>query len=173
MIISRTVREVRPVITVATVRTVRTLPDDPKQVIKLGRTAALKLTHFIGKEQMSVILSAMRGEEGAWFAIKMIEMAELVENMAGTYDQHDKGNEAIVYLHYFTANTDAYITEKDKGSEDDEVKGVQHQAFGLSYIWELEMGYISLPELFRARAELDLHFTPTTVGKIREKYKLA
>jgi hypothetical protein len=46
----------------------------------------------------------------------------------------------------------------------------QHQAFGLvSLGYEPELGYISLPEILKAGAELDLHWTPTTVGEILEK----
>lgn len=55
-----------------------------------------------------------------------------------------------------------YITEKDWVA-------VQHQAFGLACVHETELGYISIVELLRCRAELNLHFTPRTLAAVRQE----
>jgi len=119
------------------------------------------LRRFIGPAQMAVIQHAMRGEEGAFFVGKMIEYAERIASMPKTYETDGKGDEAIAQLHYFTGGCDWYITEKD-------CEDVQHQAFGLACIHESELGYISIVDLLRCRAELDLHFTPRTLAEIRK-----
>ena len=119
------------------------------------------LRRFIGPTQMTVIQQAMRGEEGAFFVGKMIEYAERIAAMPKTYETDGKGDEAIAHLHYFTGGCDWYITEKD-------CEDVQHQAFGLACIHESELGYISIVDLLRCRAELDLHFTPRTLAEIRK-----
>ena len=120
------------------------------------------LRRFIGSAQMAVIQYAVRGEEGAFFVGKMIEYAERIATMPKTYETDGHGDQAIAHLHYFTGGCDWYITETDCGDE-------QHQAFGLACIHEDELGYISIVELLRCRAELDLHFTPTTLATIRQK----
>jgi hypothetical protein len=74
--------------------------------------------------------------------------------MPKTYEQDGLGQQAIAHLHYFTAGGDWYITERDTHPD-------QHQAFGAANLgYGAELGYISLPELLAAGAELDLHFTP-------------
>ena len=117
------------------------------------------LRRFIGSTQMAVIQHAMRGEEGAFFVGKMIEYAERIASMPKTYETDGTGDQAIAHLHYFTGGCDWYITEKD-------CEDVQHQAFGLACIHESELGYISIVDLLRCRAELDLHFTPRTLADI-------
>ena len=119
------------------------------------------LRRFIGPVQMAVIQHAMRGEEGAFFVGKMIEYAERIASMPKTYETDGKDDEAIAHLHYFTGGCDWYITEKD-------CEDVQHQAFGLACIQENELGYISIVDLLRCGAELDLHFTPCTLAEIRK-----
>ena len=78
-------------------------------------------------------------------------------------EQDGKGDNAIAYLHYFTANTDFYITEKDI---EDEIT----QAFRLvSFVSDYpEIGYISIEEVIKAGAEIDLHFEPKTLGEIKQ-----
>lgn len=82
-----------------------------------------------------------------------------------TYEQDGKGDQAIAYLHYFTSNGDFYITEKDI---DDGVT----QAFGLASIGDSypELGYISITELVKNGAEIDLHFEPKTLGEIKASF---
>lgn len=119
------------------------------------------LKQFIGKSQLSVILTAAKGEEGQFFIDKLIEIANVIQTMPKTYDQDGMGDKAIVYLHYFKGAGDWHITEKDKEDE-------QLQAFGLANLgYGGELGYISIEELIGAGVELDLYWKPKTIGEIR------
>ena len=93
-------------------------------------------------------------------------LGNLVANkMAKIYEQDGKGDDAIVYLHYFHASgADWYITERDISDE-------QHQAFGLADLGMgfPELGYISIEELKSVGAELDIHWTPKTLGAVKVK----
>lgn len=132
-------------------------------------TAALNsLNPFIGSAQKQVIGSlAHHGEEREFFRDKLCTLAALVAGMPKTYEQDGKGEQAIASLHYFTSGADWYITEKDSETSD---KPGQHQAFGLADLgYGAELGYISLVEILAAGAEIDLHWTPKTVGEIQEK----
>ncbi len=127
-------------------------------------TAATKaLQGFIPPAEMELMGALCRGEEGDFFRSKFVEFAERVAKMPKTYEQDSMGDEAIVYLHYFSSGCDWYITEKDMADE-------QHQSFGWADLgYGGELGYISLAELCQCRGvELDLHFTPTTLGTIKQ-----
>ena len=66
-------------------------------------------------------------------------MEKLVDENKAASD--GKGDDAVVYLHYFRGGMDWYITEKDMEEE-------QHQAFGLADLgYGGELGYISIQEL--------------------------
>lgn len=121
------------------------------------------LKGFIPTAQLQTIGKLCKGEEGEFFRSKLASLAELVDTMAKTYEQEGKGDDSIVYLHYFTGPCDWYIIEKDVGNE-------QHQTFGLADLgYGGELGYISLVELCAIQAvEIDLHFTPVTLGKLLE-----
>ena len=80
-----------------------------------------------------------------------------------------RGDEAIVHLHYFAGGqANFYITERDVGAEDDPLPGAQNQAWGRADLFGDggELGYISLPEIFSSRGELDFHWTPKTLAAI-------
>lgn len=126
------------------------------------------LRGFLGKLQLSTLRYAIRDdqEENQFFREKAVELAGVVRAMPETYGQDGKGDQAVAHLHYFTAGCDWFITEKDKGSADDEPEQFQSQAFGLCCIHEAELGYVSLPELLAAGAELDFHWTPETLGNM-------
>lgn len=120
---------------------------------------------FLSCAQMAVMSDCCRGEEKAFFQQKFVDMAFVIENMAKTYEQDGKGDQALVYLHYFIGCFDWYITEKDM--ED----GIS-QAFGYTIVGPHErgeLGYISIEEITRCGAELDLHFTPCTLAEIKAK----
>lgn len=128
-------------------------------------TEAVKtLRGFIPARQLEFMGDCCRGEEGDYFRGKFLEYAERVSAMPKTYEQDGKGDDAIVYLHYFVGSCDWYITERDMEAE-------QHQAFGLADLgYGGELGYISLAELCGiSSVELDLHFTPTTLREIKAK----
>lgn len=126
------------------------------------------LKNFIGSAQLSVMGTIYHGEEKAFISDKVAEYADRVSSMPKTYEQDGKGDNAVAYLHYFKGGMDWYITEKDIESE-------QNQAFGLADLGmgHPEMGYISINELIENDVELDLHFVPQTIGKIKEFLRAA
>ena len=120
---------------------------------------------FVGPAQRQAIYSAMKGEEGAWFRSKVAELIAMLEAMPKTYEQDGKGEQAIAYLHYFTAGCDWYITERDIDADGEG----QVQAFGTADLgYGPELGYISIVEILECGAELDLHFTPAALSQIRK-----
>jgi len=122
------------------------------------------LRDFIGTSQMKVLRQLCRGEEGEWYLDKMREMAGIVRRMPKTYETDGQGDSAVAVLHYFASQLDFWLVEKDA---DPDGEG-QMQAFGLVEMGDYpELGYICLPEILGAGAELDLHWTPKTIGEIR------
>jgi hypothetical protein len=127
-----------------------------------------RLALWLGPAQRRVMLNLARGEEEAFFLEVAERLAETIARMPRTYEQSWCGEETIAYLHYFTPGADFYITEKDRGSDADQPEDFQTQAFGLVRMggaWEL--GYICLPEILRAGAELDLYFAATALAVIK------
>ena len=123
------------------------------------------LRAFVGPAQRQAVYSAMQGEEGEYFRVKTAALINLLETMPKVYEQDGKGDQAIVYLHYFTGSMDWYITERDTSVE-------QLQAFGYANLGDdqsAEMGYISIEELIRNGVELDLYWTPTTLEQVTAK----
>lgn len=126
-------------------------------------TTIANLRRFMPGHQVSLIQQLMRGEEGQWFRDKVTELVALFGSMPKTYEQEKLGDQAIVYLHYFSPSGDWWITERDK-------EAIQHQAFGLADMGEAELGYISLVELCQSNAvELDLHWTPITLAEVKKR----
>lgn len=140
------------------------------EILRRGNAALKKLSAFIGTSQRRTVEIALRGEEGQWFMEKMEELAGIVEIMPGTHENHD-GN---VWLHYFSANYDAYILEKDTGAEDDGPEEFQSQAYGWARFAHMpecaETGYISLPEILANGAELDFHFEPCLLSTATARF---
>jgi len=129
----------------------------------INNTKALK--DFMSVAQLNTMANGTRNsEEREFFVDKLAEMANIVNTMPKTYETDGQGDAAIVSLHYFTGNADWYIVEKD--SVDGEP---QYQAFGRA---DIGMGlsgggYISIDEITNTYgAELDLFFTPCTVGEL-------
>jgi hypothetical protein len=123
--------------------------------------ALLRLHDFIGTAQRITIAEATKGEEAQFFIDKIMEIDNVVKTMPRLYAQDGKGEEAIVYLHYFVGGCDWFISEIPAIGEDDE-------AFGLCRISEQELGYVYIPEITLNGAELDLHWEPKTFAKCRE-----
>ena len=138
---------------------------------KMEAVNALKtLRGFIGSGQLQAIGDACRGEEKQFFFDKMVALSDLVSTMPQTYQQDGLGDQAIVSLHYFSGGCDWYITERDS---DPDGEG-QIQAFGYANLGDdqnAELGYISIVELIGAGVELDLYFTPQTLGAVKSKYE--
>lgn len=143
---------------------------------------------FIGPSQFNVMLAASRGEEGAWFRQKIADLAQQFATMPKTYDtepsdylsrvqayeaQGMTSSDAqsvcdaedqrgpIVHLHYFRGSADWYIVERD-------IEQPQHQAYGYADLFgdSGELGYISIVEIIRGGAELDLHWTPKPLPEV-------
>ncbi|MHB1609635.1 MAG: hypothetical protein ACYCXX_13575 [Acidiferrobacter thiooxydans] len=132
--------------------------------IPMSETAShlLHLAPFMGRAQTQVLWDLCRqGEERAFFRDLVMQWSQRIAGMPKTYEQDGKGAQAVAYLHYFLNGWDWYIVEKD-------VSGGGLQVFGLTAGPEHEMGYISLPEITGAGAELDLYWTPKTLVEIKE-----
>jgi hypothetical protein len=127
-------------------------------------SAALNvLQAFMPHAELQSLCQGMRGEEGEFFHSKLCEMANLITTMPVTYQQEGMGDLAIVHLHYFSGESDWWITEKDKD-------GGTAQAFGLASINQgyPELGYISIEELVAHGVELDLYWQPKTIADVRQ-----
>jgi len=121
---------------------------------------------YLSRSQLSAMQSGCKGEEGEYFQGRIILLASEILAAPVTYAQDGKGDDAIVYFHYFTGASDWYITELD-------MDGGIDQAFGFAILngdtESAELGYISIRELVQHGAELDLFFTPCTLGEIKRE----
>ncbi len=94
--------------------------------------------------------------------------AEVAATLPPLYSQDGKGDEALVYVKFFTpdSNWTWYATEYDPE---------QRLFFGLVVGMETELGYFSLDELQSARGPLglrierDTYWTPQTIAQVRSK----
>lgn len=131
------------------------------------------LKHFMSEGQLIVMVEGTRGEEKEFFKNKIIELATLISAMPRSYQTDGQGKKAIVHLHYFLGAAHFYITEKDKDSGLKPI-GQQLQAFGVADLYGDggELGYISIPEIVNAGAELDLHWIPSDLLAIDNRRAL-
>jgi hypothetical protein len=124
--------------------------------------------HWMPYSQRDALTLALRSEEKNFFVTMLTELRQRIETMAKTYEQDGKGCEAIVYLHYFHGNVDAWITEKDAGDESGDP--IQSQAFGRVCLTgnkeDAELGYVSIQELIDNGVELDLYWKLKTLGEL-------
>ncbi|MBU2774490.1 DUF3560 domain-containing protein [Acidithiobacillus ferrooxidans] len=137
---------------------------------------------FLGVPQASVTDKLLRSsEEKSFFSDKMQELREIIRQMPETYETDGKpDSERPVSLRYFGPNgAQWFIIEKDRGDPENEGHGPtvpglpdQTQAFGLADLGMgyPELGYINIPEITRAGAELDYHFTPATLLEIKREH---
>lgn len=131
--------------------------------ITAAADAMYAISDFISIKQRQVIRELVYGEEGQFFADKLVELRGIIENMPKTYDTENlPAEEKKCYLHYFLNGWDWYVMEKD--NEDG-----QMLAFGLVKGFETELGYICINELVENYAELDLHFTPTPYKELHKE----
>ena len=126
------------------------------------------LKNFISIAQLSTMKRLTRSDEGEHFIGKLSEMAGVVKNMPETYETDGVPmDDKIITLHYFYANMDWYIIEKDMEADEP-----QYQAFGLADIgFGLSGGgYISIDEIITTTpAEIDLFWTPCTVAELKAR----
>lgn len=151
-----------------------TAPAAPAAPVKItalqAANALFFLRGFIGTAQAEVLRLACYGEEGAHFRALLVDWAAKIQAMPATYGQDGLGLKAIAHLHYFSAGSDWYITEKDKGAATDSPEDYQNQAFGVASLHgcEPESGYISIRELIGLGVEFDLHWTPKPLDTINQ-----
>lgn len=148
---------------------------DTKQVAERPQmpdhqSALRTLRGFMCKRQWSTLRDFCRPqvEEHEFFIRKAIELAGIIDEMPETKQTDGQGKAAIAHLHYFAGQANFYITEKDRGADDDTPEQFQSQAYGLADLFSDggEIGYISLPEIFQSDAELDFHWTPKPLSEI-------
>jgi Protein of unknown function (DUF2958) len=126
------------------------------------------LKNFMGAQQLSVVAELLEeSEEREYFAKIILELDTRITTMPETFGQDGKGDDAIVYLHYFINGCDFYITERDS---DPDGEG-QIQAFGYADIGMgcPELGYISIKEITDCGAELDFYWTPKTLREVKKE----
>ena len=142
-------------------------PTPPRNPLSIPKA----LQPWLAPLQTRVLRSALRDEEGQWFADKLRELEKLIADMPHTYQtEHQSEDEKKVWLHYFAGGSaNWYLIEKDKGAPGDTPEEFQSQMFGLADLYGDggELGYISLPELLRVNADLDFHFTPCSLAELR------
>ena len=143
--------------------------DSTPTLLSQGIAAGLSIRTFFSRNQFMAVAVASdpaNSEEAEFFLRKLIDLAQQIDTMPKTYEQEGKGDQATVHLHYFLGGSDWYITEKD-------MDGGIEQAFGYAILNGddecAELGYISIQEITDCGAELDLHFTPCTLGDIKAK----
>lgn len=133
--------------------------------VNTALSAAGLLSKFINPSQRLVLQELLSGEEGEGIAQTVFQLMKTIENMPKTYEQDGKGDKAIAYLHYFYGGCDWWITEKDMEDQ-------QLQAFGLVSLTgdpsDYELGYTSIEELMNNWVEIDLYWTPKTLGEIKK-----
>lgn len=137
----------------------------PPPTMKTSEAFAI-LNGFMPGAELRTLADNCRGEEGDYFRQLVAEYATRIKKMPTTYQQAELGDQAIVYLHYFTGNCDWHITEKDIDHDNEG----QLQAFGLANLGDgPELGYISIAEIIANGGELDLHWKPITLAAVRAK----
>jgi hypothetical protein len=130
--------------------------------ILTAQSNARAMKDYVSASQGGAIREGFFGEEGEYFEGKLQELSDIIRNMPSTGETDGKGDEAIVYLHYFHGGFDWYITEKDC------VEGEpQYQAFGYADMGFPELGYISIYELIENGVQLDMHWTPRTLREVK------
>ena len=125
--------------------------------VRAGLEALGQLQRFMSAHQRNYLHACMiNSEERDYFAELIVNLNRQIKAMPLTYQSKDH----VAHLHYFIRNIDAYISEKDSEYE-------QHQAYGAQDIgYGAEIGYVSIPELLKVGAELDLYWTPRPLKEI-------
>ena len=132
-----------------------------------------KIQHFISGEQSNALQDIFKGEESEYAQDIVKTLSGIIENMPKSYETEETDTpDKIVHLHYFLGGSDYYIIEKDKGSPDDVLKGIQQQAYGYAILngdlINAEWGYISIAELIENNVELDLHWEPIKFCELKK-----
>ena len=130
------------------------------------------LEAWVNPSQAAAIRAGLRGEEGAHFRERLAAVQAELDAAPLTYETDGQGDAARVVAHYFGPSVDVWLIELDKGAPGDAEEDYQSQIYGYAALhgqgWEgAEAGYISLAGVLAAGLELDLYWTPRTVGECR------
>jgi hypothetical protein len=121
----------------------------------------LEKRRILPRGEFLALAQNLKGEEGLEIAETIKKVWQTFETMPKTYET-EANPDPTAHLHYFTGSWDWWIIEKDIEE--------QEQVFGFvksELCPDGELGYISLPEITEAGAELDLYFTPAPVSKFK------
>lgn len=118
----------------------------------------MNILSLMPARQVSAIKQALRGEESPWFQEKLSQLNKTLAEVPGiAVTEETPCDEKTVYLKFFIGGFTYYVAEIDKNGED---------VFGVSIDMMLEWGYMTIGELKRAGAEIDLHFKPCKFSEI-------
>ena len=110
--------------------------------------------------------------------LKLYSFESVIDKMPKTYETEDQ-KDPVVFLHYFIGESfHWFITEKDKGAEDDlingRIPGEQLQAFGLVITPDCpygEMGYINIQEILSYDPVIiDPRWKPCPLSQVKRKF---
>jgi len=116
--------------------------------------------------------------------VKLLTKA-LRKQLPALYEQDSKGDEAIVYAHFFMVDSNYHLYATEGGdvyaSDEDERAGkpYDYHFFGLVVGQCPELGYSSLIEMEGVRGKLglpierDLYWTPKTLREVKEQEGIA
>jgi hypothetical protein len=126
--------------------------------------AVLRL--YMSQEQMMVMETASKGEEGTYFLELFVKLAALIESTPQSLINNIDADFGKAHLHYFTRGSDWYILERSRDGELDRAYGY---AILNGDLQNAEYGYIDISELIAHGAELDLYFTPKKISQALAK----
>ena len=123
-----------------------------------------ELKDFIPPRQLKFIRELENGEEGDFFTDKLDEIHNVIQNLPEIYSQDGKGDEAVFHMHWFVNGCDWFLSEVEEWEEGG------YRAFGWADLgYGGELGYFLTKEVISCGAELDLHWTPKTLGEIKSR----
>lgn len=129
--------------------------------------ASLLVKPFLSTKQNSFLMAQCNGEAQKLAINKLNAIAQIIDDMPKSFEQVGKGDQAIAYLHYSTDDSDWFITEKN-------ADGYIGEAFGYTILNGRQhfsdpngKGLVSIFEITRHGAELDLEFTPCTIAEVK------
>ena len=120
---------------------------------------------FMPDSQAKCFLSGLSGSESSYFQDVAKKISKVILKAPAIYETDGRGDKVKPVLHYFWGNTDIYITEIDK--ESNEYFGYTNIGYGF------EAGYIDLDYIFKAipLINLDFNFKPLKIKDYRKKFE--
>jgi len=114
--------------------------------------------NFIGVSQFSALMEILEGEEKEFANDLIVKLGDVFKTMPKTGETDGQGKDALVKLHYFFGNMDAFIIEKDM-IEDEQIQAYGYMRMGA----DGELGYISIVDLLANGFELDFHWEEKSI----------